>query len=99
MEVDPNYEGLRLITRSKEEAKIIQILRKEFGIDAIPYQVLVPVPTDCPTNSNNFDIDFMIYVDVLEYIDPVTFLPVIKSKVMFVGEYFGFNGVKCCKAA
>jgi hypothetical protein len=92
MEVDPNYEGLRLITRSKEEAKIIQILRREFGIDAIPYQVLVPVPTDCPTNSNNFDIDFMIYVDVLEYIDPVTFLPVIKSKVMFVGEYFGFNG-------
>ena len=92
MEVDPNYEGLRLITRSKEEAKIIQILRKEFGIDAIPYQVLVPVPTDCPTNSNNFDIDFMIYVDVLEYIDPSTFLPVIRSKVMFVGEYFGFNG-------
>lgn len=89
--VDPNYEPLRLTTRSSEEAKIIQILREQFGIDAIPYQVLVPIPTDCPTNTSNFDIDFMIYVDVLEYIDPVTFVPVIKSKVMFIGEYFGYD--------
>jgi hypothetical protein len=92
MAPDPNYEDLRLITRSNEEAKIIQILRNDFGIDAIPYQVLVPVPVDCPTNSNSFDIDFMIYVDVLEFIDPITFQPVIKSKVMFVGEYYGFDG-------
>jgi len=89
--VDPNYEPLRLTTRSSEEAKIIQILREQFGIDAIPYQVLVPIPTDCPTNTSNFDIDFMIYVDVLEYIDPVSFMPVIKSKVMFIGEYFGYD--------
>ena len=89
---DPNYDSLGLTTRSQEEARIIQILREEFGIDAIPYQVLVPIPTDCPTNVNNFDIDFMVYVDVLEYIDPVTFQPVIKTKVMFVGEYFGFKG-------
>jgi hypothetical protein len=89
---DPNYDSLGLTTRSKEEARIIQILREEFGIDAIPYQVLVPIPTDCPTNVNNFDIDFMVYVDVLEYIDPVTFQPVIKTKVMFVGEYFGYSG-------
>lgn len=88
---DTNYEGLGLTTRSSEEARIIEILRQEFGIDAIPYQVLVPIPTDCPTNANNFDIDFMIYVDVLEFIDPVTFQPVIKSKVMFVGEYFGYD--------
>jgi hypothetical protein len=88
---DPNYDSLGLTTRSTEEARIIQILREEFGIDAIPYQVLVPIPTDCPTNVNNFDIDFMVYVDVLEYIDPVTFQPVIKPKVMFVGEYFGYN--------
>lgn len=92
MAPDSNYEDLRLITRSSEEAKIIQILRNEFGIDAIPYQVLVPVPVDCPTNENSFDIDFMIYVDVLEFIDPITFKPVIKSKVMFVGEYYGFDG-------
>lgn len=69
MAPDSNYEDLRLITRSSEEAKIIQILRNEFGIDAIPYQVLVPVPVDCPTNENSFDIDFMIYVDVLEFIN------------------------------
>lgn len=92
MNADPNYEGLRLITRSAEEAKIIQILRNEFHIDAVPYQVLVPVPTDCPTNTNSFDIDFMIYVNTLEYIDPVSFEPKIKTKVMFVGEYFGFDG-------
>ena len=92
MNADPNYEGLRLITRSAEEAKIIQILRNEFHIDAVPYQVLVPVPTDCPTNTNSFDIDFMIYVNTLEYIDPVTFEPKIKTKVMFVGEYYGFDG-------
>ena len=92
MAADPNYEDLRLIARSHEEAKIIEILRNEFGIDAIPYQVLVPVPTDCPTNENSFDIDFMIYVDVLEFIDPITFQPVIKSKVMFIGEYYGFDG-------
>lgn len=92
MNADPNYEGLRLITRSAEEAKIIQILRNQFHIDAVPYQVLVPVPVDCPTNTNNFDIDFMVYVDTLEYIDPVTFEPVIKTKVMLVGEYYGFDG-------
>jgi hypothetical protein len=89
--VDANYEPLRLTTRSSEEAKIIQILRDQFGIDAIPYQVLIPIPVDCPTNTNNFDIDFMIYVDVLEYVDPVTFKPVIKPKIMFVGEYFGYD--------
>jgi len=89
--VDPNYEPLRLTTRSSEEAKIIQILREQFGIDAIPYQVLIPIPVDCPTNTNNFDIDFMIYVDVLEYVDPITFKPVIKPKIMFVGEYFGYD--------
>ena len=94
MDVDPNYEELRLITRSGEEAKIIQILRNEFHIDAIPYQVLVPVPADCPTNENNFDIDFMIYVDVLEYINPFTFEPKIRTKVMFVGEYYGYDGDK-----
>ncbi len=88
---DPNYDSLGLTTRSTQEAKIIEILRKDFGIDAIPYQVLVPIPTDCPTNANNFDIDFMVYVDVLEYIDPVTFQPVIKPKIMFVGEYFGYD--------
>jgi hypothetical protein len=33
----------------------------------------------------------MVYVDVLEYIDPVTFQPVIKPKIMFVGEYFGYD--------
>lgn len=94
MDVDPNYEDLRLITRSGEEAKIIQILRNEFHIDAIPYQVLVPVPADCPTNENNFDIDFMVYVDVLEYINPLTFEPKIRTKVMFVGEYYGYDGDK-----
>ena len=88
---DPSYETLGLTTRSTQEAKIIKILRDEFGIDAIPYQVLVPIPTDCPTNANNFDIDFMVYVDVLDYIDPVTFQPVIKTKIMFVGEYFGYD--------
>jgi hypothetical protein len=88
---DPSYETLGLTTRSTQEAKIIKILRDEFGIDAIPYQVLVPIPTDCPTNANNFDIDFMVYVDVLDYIDPVTFQPVIKPKIMFVGEFFGYD--------
>ena len=88
---DPNYDSLGLTTRSTQEARIIQILRQDFGIDAIPYQVLVPIPTDCPTNANNFDIDFMVYVDVLEFIDPVTFQPVIKPKIMFVGEFFGYD--------
>jgi hypothetical protein len=88
---DPSYEALGLTTRSTQEAKIIKILRDDFGIDAIPYQVLVPIPTDCPTNANNFDIDFMVYVDVLDYIDPVTFQPVIKPKIMFVGEFFGYD--------
>ena len=88
---DPSYEALGLTTRSTQEAKIIKILRDDFGIDAIPYQVLVPIPTDCPTNANNFDIDFMVYVDVLDYIDPVTFQPKIKTKIMFVGEFFGYD--------
>lgn len=89
--VDKNYEDLRLTTDSKSEAEIIRILREEFGIDAVPFKVLVPIPVDCPTNSYNFDVDFMIHVDVLDYIDPETFIPVVKSKVMIVGEYYGFK--------
>ena len=32
------------------------------------------------------------FENFLEFIDPITFKPVIKSKVMFVGEYYGFDG-------
>jgi hypothetical protein len=89
--VDKNYEDLRLTTDSTSEAEIIRILREEFGIDAVPFKVLVPIPVDCPTNANNFDVDFMMHVDVLDYIDPETFMPVVKPKIMFVAEYYGFK--------
>ena len=92
--VDPSYEAARLTVNSNQEFKIIEILRNEFGIDAVPFPVLIPVPTDCPTNTENFDIDFMIFVDVLDYIDPETFEPKITPKAVFVGEYFGFNSDK-----
>ena len=94
LEVDQNYEAVRLTVNSNQEYKIIKVLRNEFGIDAVPFPVLIPVPTDCPTNTENFDIDFMIFVDVLDYIDPETFQPKITQKAVFVGEYFGFNSDK-----
>jgi hypothetical protein len=94
LEVDESYEAVRLTVNSNQEYKIIKVLRDEFGIDAVPFPVLIPVPTDCPTNTENFDIDFMIFVDVLDYIDPETFQPKITQKAVFVGEYFGFNSDK-----
>lgn len=94
LQVDESYEAARLTVNSRQEYKIIQILREQFGIDAVPFPVLIPVPTDCPTNTENFDIDFMIFVDVLDYIDPETSKPKITQKAVFVGEYFGFNSDK-----
>ena len=94
LKVDPSYEAARLTVNSNQEFKIIEVLRDQFGIDAVPFPVLIPVPSDCPTNTDNFDIDFMIFVDVLDYIDPETFEPKITQKAVFVGEYFGFKSDK-----
>ncbi len=43
---DTRYLDMGFSMDSNEEAKIINILRDDYGLDAIPYPVTVPIPED-----------------------------------------------------
>ena len=87
---DTRYLDMGFSMDSNEESKIINILRDDYGLDAIPYPVTVPIPEDCPTNVNSFILDFLLPADVVAGVKNGK--PVIQSKVMFAGEYFGYWG-------
>ena len=86
---DTRYLDMGFSMDSNEESKIINILRDDYGLDAIPYPVTVPIPEDCPTNVNSFILDFLLPADVVAGVKNGK--PVIQSKVMFAGEYFGYS--------
>jgi hypothetical protein len=65
-------------------------LRQEFNLDAIPMPISMKTPVGCPTNKS-FIVDFTIPCDILEGLDNQG-LPVIKKKIVLVGEYFGWSG-------
>ena len=88
---DTRYKELKLKFLSKAERDIVEKLRKDYGLDAIPFPVTVPIPTDCPTNKIQFVIDFVLSCDVLIDIDEDTQEPIYKSQVIFIGEYYGVD--------
>ena len=88
---DTRYKELKLKFLSKAERDIVEKLRKDYGLDAIPFPVTVPIPTDCPTNKIQFVIDFVLTCDVLIDIDEDTKEPIYKSQVIFIGEYYGVD--------
>jgi hypothetical protein len=88
---DTRYRELKLKFLSKAERDIVEKLREGFGLDAIPFPVSIPIPSDCPTNKIQFVIDFVLCCDVLIDIDEDTQEPIYKSQVIFIGEYYGVD--------
>jgi len=87
---DERYKEFSFNILSSDEGSMLETLRREFKLDAIPMPLSMKVPQGCPTNSS-FLIDFTIPSDILESFD-ADGQPVIKRKVVLVGEYFGFSG-------
>lgn len=87
---DRNYEAFNFKFLSQEEGDIVEKLRYEYGLDAIPYPVTVPCPTDCPTNTNSFTLDFLVAADVFEAIGRDG-RAIITPKVMFSGEFYAYK--------
>lgn len=90
--LDERYAEFNFTYDSGEEQVIINLLRNDYKLDPIPFPVAVPCPTDNPTSLSIFQIDFLLPCDVLEYC--VDGEPVIKSSVIFIGEYYGYSGGK-----
>ena len=90
---DPDYQGMGLNFRSAEEKLIVEVMRREFGLQAVSYPLEIPVPQGCPTNSQMFVVDFLIPCDVLVGLNEDGH-PQIERQVVFVGEYFGFDSNK-----
>jgi hypothetical protein len=107
---DLRYSDLDLMFLSGEEGNMINELRENYNLDAIPFPVKIPCPVDNPTSVSRFEIDFLLPCDILvrfrkryqEFMDENTgertkifqTFPVVESQVMFVGEYFGYRRTK-----
>lgn len=88
---DSRYGAFNLLLKSDSERDVLSVFREKYNLDPVPFDTALPSPEDCPTNENTFKIDFLLPADVL---DGFTFAgdqlkPIIRKKVLFVGEYFG----------
>jgi hypothetical protein len=88
---DKRYGDLNLTMLSGEESSMVDLLRNDFKLDALPLPISMKTPIGCPTN-NSFKIDFALPCDMLESFDGNSGEPIIKRKVVLVGEYFGWSG-------
>lgn len=104
---DTRYSAFDLKFLSNAEKNIIEKLRSEYFLDAVPFPVKIPCPQDNPTTVERFEIDFLLPCDILKgftrsmerKIDDVTgevltkyeIVPNIEYQIMFVGEFFGIR--------
>jgi hypothetical protein len=91
-EVDKRYGAFNLVLRSAAERKLLRVFREKFNLDPVPFDFTLPAPSDCPTNEASFKIDFMLPADTLEGFEVdenLELTPIVRKKVLFVGEYFG----------
>ena len=88
--LDERYKEFNFKILSSQEGNMLETLRRVFKLDAIPMPISMKTPLGCPTN-NSFIVDFTIPCDILESFDGEG-KPVIKKKIVLVGEYFGWTG-------
>ena len=88
---DTRYQSFGFTFLSGGEQKICNILREDYNLDAVPMPVEVPIPDDCPTNTYNFKVDFLISAPVYMGEDE-NGIPKIVPKVMFAAEYTDWQG-------
>jgi len=89
-QLDERYKEFNFKILSNQEGSMLETLRRDFKLDAIPMPISMKTPLGCPTNKS-FIVDFTIPCDILESFDGQG-RPVIKKKVVLVGEYFGWTG-------
>lgn len=104
---DTRYAAFDLKFLSNAEKNIIEKLRSEYYLDAVPFPVKIPCPQDNPTTVERFEIDFLLPCDILKgftrsmerKVDETTgeiltryeIVPNIEYQIMFVGEFFGIR--------
>jgi len=84
---DEVYGEIALTTASNAERKILQTFRN-LGLQPVPQEIQFP-----SDKNTYFRVDFLLPANVLSGVDEYG-KPVIKTKVIFVGEYFGYSGEK-----
>lgn len=91
--IDPEYEDYGLKCDSKAELVVIQKLRQDYGLQAVPYRMGLPKLDGCNVNASGFVVDFLIPCDVLSWATgrDGQFHPQVQHQTVFVGEYFGFG--------
>jgi len=100
---DERYKDFDLKFLSQEEKNICEILRNDYSLDVIPFPVKIPCPSDNPTSTDRFEIDFLLPADVLLGFEEEEILntntgsieriikPIIEHQIIFIGEYFGIR--------
>jgi hypothetical protein len=90
---DPVYNDYGLNFRSQAERKLVNMFREDFGLQTVPFPLGIPKIDGCTAAVSGFQIDFMIPADCITNWSNVenTYHPSIKYKMVFVGEYFGYD--------
>ncbi len=90
---DPVYNDYGLNFRSQAERKLVNMFRDDFGLQTVPFPLGIPKIDGCNAAVSGFQIDFMIPADCIVSWSNVenTYHPSIKYKMIFVGEYFGYD--------
>lgn len=84
---DDVYGDIGLKTASNAERKILETFRG-LGLQPVPQEIQFP-----SDKNTYFRVDFLLPANVLDGMDE-TGKPIIRTKVIFVGEYFGYSGEK-----
>ena len=88
---------------SVKEREIVDLIRGEFYLACVASAMEFPITNDFTMNANNFITDFVIYCDALEGFqekekDGIRYTtPVIKHRLLLIGEYYGYDSVSLSK--
>lgn len=95
-EIEPDYvfgSDFGLDLESDFEFRVVDEFRNNFNIEVAPFHTEVNAPTDCPTNTNGYELDFMFPADVLvgwKNENNIN-IPVLQTQIIFTGEAFGWD--------
>jgi hypothetical protein len=88
---------------SIKEKEIVDLIRNEFYLACVASAMEFPITNDFTMNKKNFITDFVIYCDGLDGFqekekDGIRYTtPVIKHRLLLIGEYYGYDNVNQSK--
>ena len=88
---------------SKTEKEIVDLIRNEFNLACVASAIKFPITNDFTMNKENFITDFVIYCDGVEFQEKEKDgekyqVPVIKHRLLLIGEYYGYDSVRPTQA-